>query len=356
MAKTTDQQLLQKVNALVVRVGALEIRLAALEAADVGFDARLDVLETVAPPPPPPPVDPPPPPPPPPPSPTFNLAEQINATAAGGTLTLPEQVINATSTVPKAMTIKGAGPGKTIVDAAGLRPAWGKAVFVPLVNGVLVRDMTLRGAWISAGDGANAAGIRSEPNMDTNITNVEITGCQDGILNFGGTHKVIQCYIHDNGAGNDGGGHTHEIYVSGASKSLDLLGSIVKCGPRSTHAVKSRSFVTRIVDCVITGNGDDGTWGGAVINTPDGGDLFITRTRIVRIASAGNRLFLAHASESISLGSGTVTLEDVTVEGGGSFQCNIPGTHLVIQGVCKHVGPAPGFNGFASVTGQFVPA
>src|SRR5580765_7105011 len=113
------------------------------------------------------------------------LTAKIAATPSDGTLTLPAGVMKDTAPLPKPITLTGAGPGATFIDCTGLRPTNDKAVLVVQSVGCIITDMTLQGAVISTGLGANAAGIRDNgPSIGFILRRVVITGCQDGVLTF----------------------------------------------------------------------------------------------------------------------------------------------------------------------------
>ena len=231
---------------------------------------------------------------------TGTLAALVALVPANGTLVLPAGTFHGTTVVPVAMTISGAGAGKTIIDGTGIVPTYKKALFVPNVAGVVISNMTIQNASVSAADGGNAAAVRdSGAGIGFTLNNVEITNCQDGILTFASNIQLQNSNFHGNGASNIGGSSTHEMYINGSPTTVvTLTGTSATSGLLATHAVKSRAGTTNITGGVFVGNSDDGTNGGSVIDIPDGGVATITNAVIKTGMNAGNHGILTHAEES----------------------------------------------------------
>lgn len=288
----------------------------------------------------------------------------LTATPAGATLLLPAGAFYGTSTVPTACVVAGSGMGKTTLDCTGERPTHSKAVLVPIVGGATIRDMTLMGASISSGDGGNAAGVREDGvGMPFNLTNVEITGCQNGLLTFADNLVLTGGHTHDNG---NSDGQTHEIYVNGSPTSILKIDNWVStCGLKSTHALKSRAGTTSVTGGTFTGNPDPtGNVGGSVVDAPEGGVFNATGSTFVTGQGAANTLFFGYAMENANnQATGTTAtftdcvFTDNTGSGGkiqnGTF---IPSATLVLVN-CTYTGAtAPVIAGFASVSGAITKA
>lgn len=269
--------------------------------------------------------------------------------AAGASLKLPAGTFVGTASVPRAMTISGAGKALTTVTASGIRPKFDKGVFVPTVPGVVFEDMTITGASIAAALGANAAGVRADAGMHFTIRRCEVTRNQNGVLSSGANTTIEDCDFHDNGAGAGGGGATHEIYLNAGTHLLK--GSRFKAGVLATHAVKSRG-VTTILDCALIGNPDPtGANGGAVLDVPNGGKLDVQRTSLTMPAGAANHNLLVYGADGLGNGAGPVTLIDMKLDAGGAegiIQSVTPGVALTISGT--HTGLPPVFRGWGTVT------
>lgn len=294
------------------------------------------------------------------------LATLVAATPAAGTLALPSGTFSGagtTASMTVQMTITGAGMGLTVLDCTGITPAQSKALLVAQAPGAIISGMTIKGAAIAAPDG-NAAGVRDSGTGDNfTLTNVEITGCQDGILSSSSV-TMTGCNIHGNGNGNPGNGLTHEIYITVGATTASLTNQTATCSLLSCHALKSRAPTTTISGGTFTGNSDNGAVGGSVIDIPDGGAVNITGTALVTSGVTNNRFLSYGAESSTNSGTGTtVTLTSVHVTDntgtGGVFEnlTFIPSATLAIGTGCVYDGTrAPTFIGWGTVTGSFTQA
>src|SRR5512135_2200616 len=195
--------------------------------------------------------------------------------AAGSTLMLPSGKIFGTTSIPAASALVGAGMGKTIIDATGLVPYANKGVLVPLVPGVTISNLSIVGAAIPEATvpntlGGNAAGVRDNSRgVGFKLSNVEISGCQDGILAFGSDIEIVGGYIHDNGTGT---GQTHNVYVGfWSGRNSFILTNLITENCKGGHEIKSRAAHTISFGCHHTTGGD-----GAAYDVPDGGQLAIS--------------------------------------------------------------------------------
>jgi hypothetical protein len=292
------------------------------------------------------------------------LAALVGATPASGVLALPAGTFVGTTAVAKAMTIQGAGMGRTIIDCSNLEPTSDKAVFVPTVAGVVFKNMTIKGAAVAD---SNGAGIReAPPGTAWSAENVEFTGNQDGTLTSNSNITLTGCNFHDNGAGD---GQSHEAYFgSGPTSTITLNKSTFTCGRKSTHALKSRAGKTIANGCVFTGNGDQGQVGGSVVDLPDGGLATFAHCTLKTPAGSGNRVAIGYALEAatknnnaaigktLTLGP-NVVLDVAGLSAPAILMCGIPDGVLVIGPGCTYTGSrAPVFHGWGSVTGAFAKA
>ncbi len=276
------------------------------------------------------------------------------------TVVLPAGIFQGTGQVPAGVTVSGAGMGKTILDGTGLVPAEQKACLVPQGPGVVVQDMTIQNYAIPASSGANAAAIRDDAGGCA-MVRVEVTKCQDGIKPESAVWTLNACNIHGNGAGNAGGGNTHEVYADPGVTQITSTNSDYACGATSTHAFKSRAQSTTIKGGTLTANAQDpnATYAGAVVDIPNGGAVDITATMVLP-ASAGNRLFFGYGADGLTNGSPIVKLNNsVFVDNtgkGGIIAAQNSGCTIDVTG-CTYVGPiAPLLTGWATVTGTIAPA
>ncbi len=293
------------------------------------------------------------------------LAAIVAGVSAGGTLTLPAGIIVATAKMSVQMTLAGAGPGVTILDAANLPLDETKAILVLGAGGVVVEKLTLRNAAISAANGNNGAGARDDgPGLTPFIfNNVEFTGDQDGILSNGGSWTLTGCYTHDNGAGN---GLTHEMYFNDDTANVVTLNQhISTCGLLSTHALKSRACTTVLNGGTFTGSPDPtGNVAGSVVDIPNGGDFTAIGTTFVLAPGTSNMVFYGYKMETIATNPGIASVFTNAIFNGngvaGEIQCNAansPTATLDVTG-STYLGAAgpPVISGFASVTGTITAA
>lgn len=295
---------------------------------------------------------------------TGSLAGLISAMPASATLALPAGTFVATSTVPNASNIAGAGMGQTVLDCTNLPPTRNKAVLVFTQPGSTISGMTIKGAAIPGSLGGNAAGVRDDAvGDDFTLDSVEITGCQDGILTTGSNVNLTNCDIHDNGAGNPGSGPTHELYFSANPNStVSLTSCVVKCGTLATHALKSRSGKTSVSNCILTGNGsgDGGANSGRVIDIPNGGAFTMTGGTVILPATAAVTSFFGFGADNQSNPGGAVKFSGVVFDDqtgtGGSIQCFAPPIDIDVTG-CTYTGTtAPQLIGWGTVTGEITKA
>ncbi len=292
------------------------------------------------------------------------LSTLIAATPTGGTLVLPAGTINGTSTIPNACTINGAGMGNTIIDCTGISPTYSKAVLVPLVPGVTISNVTIKGANISTALGNNAAGVRESGVGDPfTLTNVELTGNQDGILTFADNITLTGGSTHNNGAGD---GYTHEMYINGdTTNTATLTNWNSTCGLLSTHALKTRAGTTIVSGGTFTGSPDTtGAVGGSVIDVPDAGLFTATGTTFVIASGAANLLFLGYGMEStknaaigITVTFNNCVFTDNTGKGGYIQNGTYNPTATIVFNNCTYTGTvAPTVSGFGTVTGVIAKA
>jgi hypothetical protein len=326
---------------LEARVEELERKVAALEADVADIDGRVVELET---------ADVEEPPDVEPPSSDAGLQELVNA---GGNIELPKQDYADYCTISKPTRVVGM---PTTISAEGMAISNGKGIFAADAN-LELTDLTLCHAKVPS---RNGAGVRVSPGVALTLVDVEIHGCEMGVLTGGGDsiHTIEDCYIHDNGTGG-GGAMGHELYMW--SNEFWLQDSRVICGDLSTHAVKTRSHKTTITGCEIQGTSSSNqSYAGSVIDLCEGGEVLIEDTTITAPKTMGHWLFLGYLTENSNGGIGTVTLRNVTFtdERGGCGLWSLAGSgaRLVIED-CTYTGAAaPKLEGWDNVEGEFTRA
>ena len=268
------------------------------------------------------------------------LARIATSLTPGCTLKLPAGVFLGTAGIAVPSTFVGAGMGKTIIDAGGLAPYNEMAVLVPLVPGVTISDLSIRGASISDKLGGNAAGVRdASRGTGFKLSNVEISGCQDGILAFGSDVEISGGHIHDNGSGS---GQTHNVYVGfWTGKNTFRLTNLITQNCNGGHEIKSRATHTISFGCHHTTGGN-----GAAYDVPDGGQLSISSGSMTLPKDSPDPKFISYAMEAnrnAAVGNiVTVTDEvfhDLTGTGGNIITHDKTAV-LVLSG-CTYTGALP---------------
>jgi hypothetical protein len=136
----------------------------------------------------------------------IELQKLIRDTPDGGELTLPAGTIHGTLVINKSLTLVGAGPEHTTLDAAGRGP-------VIAVDG---GDVTLKGLRITGGKGRSGGGVSVDNGARVQLIechlvgNAASTGRGGGVNVDKGAVRLSRCHLLENRA--DEGG---AIYVGG---------------------------------------------------------------------------------------------------------------------------------------------
>ena len=284
------------------------------------------------------------------------LARIGSLLTSGGTLRLPEGVFIGTAGIAVPSTLVGKRMGKTIIDAGGIEPYKEMAVFVPIVPGVTISDISIRGASISDDLGGNAAGVRDAADgIGFKLSNVEISGCQDGILTFGSDIEISGGYIHDNGSGT---GQTHNVYVGfWTGRNVFRLTNLITENCNGGHEIKSRAAHTISFGCHHTTGGN-----GAAYDVPDGGQLSISSGSMTLPKNSPDPKFISYAMEgnrNAAVGN-IVTITDEVFHDltgtGGNIITRDTNAVLVLSG-CTYTGAVPPrITGWGQVSGSITKA
>ena len=268
------------------------------------------------------------------------LAKIGTSLTPGCTLRLPAGVLSGTVGITVPSTFVGTGMGKTIIDARGLEPYNDMAVLVPIVPGVTISDLSIRGASISEKLGGNAAGVRdASRGTGFRLSNVEISGCQDGILAFGSDIEISGGYIHDNGSGT---GQTHNVYVGfWTGRNTFRLTNLTTENCNGGHEIKSRATHTISFGCHHTTGGN-----GAAYDVPDGGQLAISSGSMTLPRNSPDPKFISYAMEgnrNAAVGNLVTVTDEVfhDLSGtGGNIVTHDKAAVLVLSG-CTFTGALP---------------
>lgn len=285
--------------------------------------------------------------------------DKLAGAATTGTLLLPSGTIVGTAPLAAAITLEGQGQGKTIIDGNGVPITYNKGLIVPLVSGSTIKSLTLSGAKLSEALGGNGAGVRQNgANIDFTLDDVEITGCDDGILTFPGNVTIKNgCNIHGNGSGS---GYTHNVYAGGDSNSTLTLQGSATSACNGGHEIKSRCGTTISDGCTHTTGGM-----GSCYDVPDGGYVKITNGVWTLPAGSADRNVFTYAMESTKNSDlvenghtcdiGPLVINDLNGQG-FNFVTNDPKAILNLTGVTYKGAVAPIIQGWGTVNGEITEA
>jgi hypothetical protein len=243
-----------------------------------------------------------------------DLANTYRLLLAGGTY------LNDYANVRRPMEIVGAGAGSTILRSTQDLP--NQKGIIHTTASLLVKGVTLAGAYIADALGGNGAGIR-EQMTGAGTLRVEdsvFQGNQMGILTGGsrGQAQVVVSGSQFRENGNASGttsGFGHSLYVNDAA-SLEVSDSTF-CGEVGPgHNIKSRAARTSIdgVDSYegVVGGGCD-TAGNASrgIDIANGGVVSISDTRLYQGAGSPNYHLMGYASEGMTHPNNSLTMTNV---------------------------------------------
>jgi hypothetical protein len=282
---------------------------------------------------------------------------QIVATmTAGQTMSVPAGTYKEVVALKVTGTLKGAGPGQSIIDGTGLRPVNLKGVVLvtSTASGATIDGFTIKGGAISTADGQNGAAVRQDvTNTDFTLRNCEICNNQDGVLTFPGAITIDACDFHDNGAPDS---QEHNLYV-GSGATLTVTASKFHAAWYGNE-FKTRAKVTNIDGCTfdsgpipnVAGAGGNGR----CIDCSDGGALTVTNSTFIKRAGSPNHVFVGYAPESSSQG-GQALLKSCTFDSSGLASGGIIQNHSTTLAMTidspTYVGKDPSIVGNVTVTG-----
>lgn len=230
-----------------------------------------------------------------PPSPASVLQSALARARPGDTVTLPAGDIVGGVGVIAVPGLRLTSPG-AVLHADG-RHAEGKAILVVRAPGVVIENITFRGARVPAGNGA---GIRFESGSLT-LVNCRFVDNEMGVLTGGRPDMALavhHCEFAD--APRHDSGQLHHLLYAGTIGQLVVMHSRFHNGWRG-HLVKSRARINRILFNEL----DDGPDGGASyeLEFPEGGDNLVLGNRIGQSAGTHNPALLSLGAEADRPGS-----------------------------------------------------
>jgi hypothetical protein len=255
------------------------------------------------------------------------------------TLTLPAATIIGVAQIPVAMTITGAGPGATIIDATGQSLPLGKAALVTQAVGVVISGMTIQctGPVVSGGAAVRDSLPPNGTGASTTLQNVNITGFYDGILTSGGSTTPCTWTLDNVNISGCGGsdGLSHAAYFNGGPADIVITsGCTFTAGTNATHAMRNHCGTFRDTGSTFTGADDGGASGsgnaGSTVDHPDGGLISYTGSTISLSVAQSNTNILqageaATAPANAATGT-TVTCTDVVFGGNAASPGDITGS------------------------------
>lgn len=198
------------------------------------------------------------------------------------------------------LTIRGAG-GTPRFDCTGLHLVEDKACLLLAADGITLDNLEVRGAELPDRLGANGACIRNEPGLGFTLRHIRCHGSQDGILSSGGAILIEDSEFFDNGWTD----RTHNVYFGGDC-TVVIRRSIFR-DARIGHEFKSRCRKTQIFESRF-----DSTRGSRDLDLPDGGDVLVYRSTLIKGRGAESRDIIGFAAESCAH-PGDLVLKEVRI-------------------------------------------
>lgn len=229
------------------------------------------------------------------------LSQAVAAAAPGMTIEVDRGTYHESITIPvPRLTIRGTG-GTPHIDCTRLQLAGDKACILLAADGITLENLDIGGAVLPEGDGANGACVRNEPNLSLTLRRVVCHGSQDGLLTSGGKIIIENSEFYDNGWT----GLTHNAYL-GEKCTAIVRGSIFR-DARVGHEFKSRCQHVEIADSTFRS-----THGSRNLDIPDGGEVVVYRSLLVKTSGSESEQIIGFAAESCR-NAGNMVLKNVKV-------------------------------------------
>ena len=193
------------------------------------------------------------------------------------------------------LTIRGAGIGRTVIDADG-KSCMGKGIWIVRGANTVIEGISFRGAKCAD---RNGAGIRLEADAGFTARSCSFSDCENGILAGAlpnATVTVEKCVFRGNGAGD---GYSHNIYIGEVAKFV--FADSVSDHALGGHCLKSRARETIVRDSVFD-DGEDGE-SSYLVNFPNGGKISLEGCRLVQSPKAPNGTMVSIGEEGAYPGS-----------------------------------------------------
>jgi hypothetical protein len=286
------------------------------------------------------------------------LRTLISAAAAGDTILVPPGTIVLTGAaaedlnvsgdldINKDLTIVGAGPELTVIDANGVD----RAIHVPGPASVVVSGMTLRNGSVDPAAPLDPSGGGVLNNGGT-LTLLDVVvednyaGGGGGIANFSGTVSLLASTVRFNSSAgitaNGGGIMNFDNMTIESSAIHDNV--IIATSSSSLGAGLINVDTMYIANSTISGNSTDGNYGGGIYQTPFANALVLRNVTIAKnrsglggggLASVGGKVVMVNTISATNKvgrgGSGRDCMGDIDSLGHNLVQdpaeCNLLGT------------------------------
>ncbi len=192
------------------------------------------------------------------------------------------------------LTVRGLEKGAHI-DCAGIALVRKEACLLIAAPGIVLENLEISGAVLSAADDANGACIRNEHGASFTLRKIVCHSSQDGLLASGGEVIIESSEFYDNGWD----GLTHNVYLGDCSK-VTVRDSVFR-DARVGHEFKSRCRKTAIYDSVFVAR-----HGSRALDLPDGGDVIVEGGTIFQGEAVQNENLIGYAAESCKYPGGMI--------------------------------------------------
>jgi hypothetical protein len=220
-----------------------------------------------------------------------NIAQAIAAARPGDVIEIGPGLHRTTFAITTSnVTVRGVG-GRPHISCAGMRPTADKACILLVGDNIVLENIEISGAEISAALGANAACIRNEPSRSFTLRGIVCHSSQNGLLTSGGTVMIEGSEFYDN----SWTGQTHNVYFSGDCPLVTVRNSIFR-EARVAHEFKSRCRKTVISDSIFRSR-----TGSRALDISEGGETLVSNVQIFRASTVANADIIGFAPEGCGL-------------------------------------------------------
>jgi hypothetical protein len=241
----------------------------------------------------------------------------IAAASAGDEIDIAAGTYNDSCNIGTAgLHLKGVG-GRPVIDVTGQTLANQKGIYAIEADDVVIENLELTGAQLSAAEGENGAGLRIQANGVV-VTDCYIHDNQNGILSGPltagtGTQTIAHTEFANNSLGSgctDGNGCTHNVYVGDYAHLVFEFNWSHLAGSDGGHLLKSRALESDILYNRLTGETGDDSY---EVDLPNGGLAILIGNVLEKGPMSGNGgAVLQYGEEGLGTGTNTIYLANNT--------------------------------------------